>query len=432
MTAPPFLWVSAPCYNSIVYILAVLIPALASAAQVSKSSPFTLKDSIQLLNHLGHGEHCTHSHGPKISAEAAESYRKLKAFCDALDGPKTDPDYGPCAATWENGKPPWIGDPRIETHAKEGVVPPTRAQALKQGIRAGNQLAVKNLLSVAAKIRDEMAPECCRGNEECTLAVKAVKIEACPMQQSQNKPDPCLAGPGQYQIAKEERMRGLERIFKGVSAPERRKLLESRDLEKWKRALDLSDAREVRITEPPTLGKIILPTYFLGGEPIANVNIVRHEIGHACSHVLSQLHASLPGANRLAALARLSLYDFGNCEADEPFLSSYETMLKEFEDGPAIFRCLMESVKEASNRESAYFVKGVCPAKKVEETVADALSLLSNKNAIAMDSVPFPACDIYPSTTHHPTNATLACLYSSSPAFRKRLRADICGGTDSP
>lgn len=310
-----------------------------------------------------------------------------------------------CSVVWEKGEPQWF-DPKerkiLALHGTKQKRIPTRAELLAQGFKVRTAPERNAYLLASEKIRNRMAGVCCAGETACLSAMRAVRVTSCVSEADQNPKlvDPCADVNGEYLMSN----------------------VEKRELQEF----TLGKPRDRVLSG----GIVLSPYVFASGNSVAAEATVRHELGHACTVIRRQISALKGAENAMNASESLDAQMSGSCNGSFVNDTAYVGVFNgaSADAGEKVLSCLKVQTKKSLEPKSTVFFEETCEGFKLEEGIAEGLSIAGTQNLIP-NGYPNRFCRATPSRQHMASAEVLACLLNNDPRLRAKFRSSLgCDG----
>ncbi len=279
----------------------------------------------------------------------------------------------------------------------------------------------KELMQRAVEVKNEMAAFCCGKDEACHEAMGSVPVTLCKSKAGKNQPDPCVFG-GSYQFTASEYRQVFRSLWQDLKGAPRGALSV---LQRNLSAEDMHMKKsEVQSTVLP--GKIVLSSYININHGIATLEpVLRHELGHACSMIKSQINARRISAEPEKAMRALQWLDHSRdrCEPGLKAPQAYYDFWESLGESPSLAKCFYHLAQLNQDQKIDRPCRNICASQVLEESVGIAFSLLTGELK-GQPEAAFPNTCNHVRDGQHPMVADVVeCLSRYSPRFRERMSA---------
>ncbi len=337
-----------------------------------------------------------------------------------------------CRTVWPNSQPPWQTPAiaaRYQRVNRADYQPPTRAELGLTTLPSAEE--IQGLIATAEDLRDETRDVCCRGAHPsvqslCRERFQAIRIQHCPPSRDMNTRNNCnVPGHGTYDVSPN---RGLCDLWSSLTQQQKDEF--------WQLGVRF-DMRELcqNARRPGVLifGSILAHSHYsIQGDfnPRQNFErMIRHELGHACSNILSDVSVHAPATPEQRRVLMFDyiqgLVDGGACGAR---IVGHGTVhqqalqgLMGAEESRAVSACL-QNLTQASTQILETFGVAACQGLQLEEATAQAFAVYQSRLSQIEDLRLL--CAGGPSGQHPSSAHVLECLINRSPSFRARLRQE--------
>ncbi|RYZ87872.1 MAG: hypothetical protein EOP06_11925 [Proteobacteria bacterium] len=396
-----------------------LVPAFAQTNRNGNSESATgLVDVVSLLSEHVSGSKANCSADSLLDPKSATKPTsrlsnmmvclQLSAYAESKKELKFNEEDPPNLCTtselWPGGSPPWktaASRVALAAHGTLSAVPATRASFVASGWKVRTASERDAYLESIETMRDRVATACCGPDQSCGSLMRSIKVMSCVSAADQNSAlsDDCTLNNGVYDHTPEQN-KALKEIVAG------------------------NKGVEVQV------GTIILSPYVdAKGNPKAPFATVQHEFGHACSFIKKQIAAKKPETHPgFIAREWMDAWFNNACDAGEEVNRlAYGSMLSNTNLSAKVFECIAGLPQHSLNPSSSAYFEKSCPLRKMEEAMAEALSI-----AVTQPLVPngFPTrfCGASPSRVHPAMADVFACAVKNDGRIRAQLSsAYSCG-----
>lgn len=321
-----------------------------------------------------------------------------------------------------------------EAMYRPDFIPDNRNQQISLGYKVLSKEQRSAFLKEAAKVKQDVAQNCCGTDKSCHKYFSKVNINFCDdsaAAKNPNIPDPCAKSGGTFYADKgntKEFATSMLSMLDLVTArastlpPEEKKYF-FKMISYYESIGGRHDFGEI------SYGGIELSPYYAKTET-ANVQLLAHELGHACSHIKRQMIiVDMKSPTESLATAKDTLnYMFrknsalDNCSVKDPYvLTIFEKIGANLKaDAKGLVNCVATVAKSSTLAGSPTYFPETCERAKLEEGFADAMSFLVTDS---IDKSQLLArCSSFASIYHPLMPDILACTLQHSPTFLQRAK----------
>ncbi|MES2857454.1 MAG: hypothetical protein V4692_16405, partial [Bdellovibrionota bacterium] len=256
-----------------------------------------------------------------------------------------------CTPIWVKGIAPWQRPENRRALIEYGTSKQKHATTHlnhRRGSRYATPQEQVKIIEDAKIERVKVSAECCGSNVACKAAMDKVEFKFCEQSKDWTKPDRCLSPVASFYMSNgnlrniiDTSIQIAQKNFPKLTLNERRNL-ESMVEKKEPRASSEFDFSP---------GWVKMTNYVFGeGNTFVSEATLRHELGHACSHVQRQLALKDPKRQLGAATTfiELALNNKNDCDISQKKRTLFASLLPRLENRNAVIDCIAAGAENES------------------------------------------------------------------------------------